>query len=51
MQAAFSEKQKTLFNKKDPSKWENPEVSRMTKVDQDELLKDPTSNQLIAPQD
>lgn len=51
MQAAFADKQKTLFNKKDPSKWENPEVARMTKVDQDELLKDPTSNQLIAPQD
>lgn len=33
MQVAYSEKQKSLFSKKDPSKWENPEVSRMTKVD------------------
>ena len=51
MAAAFAEKQKTLFAKKDPSKWENPEVARMTKVDQDELLKDPSSMQLIAPAD
>ena len=51
MQATFAEKQKNLFNKKDPSKWENQEVSRMTKVDQDELLRDPNSAALIAPQD
>ena len=49
MQFAYHEKQKSLFNKKDPSKWENPEVSRMTKVDQEELLKDPNSAHLIAP--
>ena len=51
MSHAFNEKAKTLFSKKDPSKWENPEVVRMTKVDQEELLKDPSSMQLIAPQD
>ena len=51
MQRALTEKQKLLFNKKDPSKWENPEVARMTKADQEELLKDPNNAQLIAPQD
>jgi len=51
MQQALAEKQKTLFSKRDPSKWENPEVARMTKADQEELLKDPTSTQLIAPSD
>lgn len=51
MNTAFTEKAKMLFNKKDPAKWENPEVARMTKVDQEELLRDPSSMQLIAPQD
>ena len=51
MQRALTEKQKLLFNKKDPSKWENPEVARMTKADQEELLKDPNNAQLISPQD
>jgi len=51
MNSVFVDKQKALFNKKDPSKWENPEVARMTKVDQDELLKDPSSMGLIAPTD
>ena len=51
MQQAYVDKQKALFNKKDPSKWENPEVGRMTKADQEELLRDPSSAQLIAPED
>jgi len=33
MNSVFEEKKKALFNKKDPSKWENPEVARMTKID------------------
>ena len=51
MQQAYADKQKTLFARKDPSKWENPEVARMTKVDQEQLIKDPNSVHLIAPQD
>ena len=51
MQKDYSDKQRALFAKKDPSKWENPEVSRMTRADQEELLRDPTSASLIAPQD
>ena len=49
MQQAYGEKQRTLFAKKDPSKWENPEVSRMIKADQEELQRDPSSISLIAP--
>ena len=51
MAQSYNDKQRTLFAKKDPSRWENPEVSRMTKLDQEELLRDPTSASLIAPQD
>ena len=49
MQQAYGEKQRILFAKKDPSKWENPEVSRMIKADQEELQRDPSSISLIAP--
>lgn len=44
-------KQEKLFNSKKIASWENAEVTRMTKIDQEELLKDPKNMSLIATQD
>ena len=44
-------KQQKLFASKDFSKWENPEILKMTKADQEELLKDNRNVKLIGVDD
>lgn len=43
----LTDKQEALFAKKDFQKWENPQVQRMNKTDQDELLRNKNNMNLI----
>ena len=49
-QKVLAKKQDDLFAKKDFSKWQNPDLARMTAEDQVELLKDVRNKQLIDPE-